>query len=74
MTNAARDSDGTGSGPSSGLHSPSGRIQVLDSFRALAILSVMAFHILYLGDREQNTVVIDVGEPFSQILSYGWGG
>lgn len=53
---------------------PEARIQVLDSFGAFAILSVILFHILYLGERTTQRVLIDVGEPLSTAFSYGYLG
>jgi peptidoglycan/LPS O-acetylase OafA/YrhL len=60
--------------PAKGNVKSDARIQVLDSFRAIAILSVIAFHILYLGERTTRSVIINVGEPLSNVFSYGWLG
>lgn len=55
-------------------HAGGNRVDVLDSFRALAIIAVIGFHLLYLGERGTNSVRPEVGQPFDAVLSYGWLG
>ncbi len=50
------------------------RIAVLDSFRALAIVSVVLFHTFYYVNHSPGELRIDLGEPWSTIFSYGFLG
>lgn len=50
------------------------RIQVIDAFRALAILSVMAFHLLYYVNNSPGEFRVDTPVALSAFARYGYLG